>query len=200
MVTFSLRVWQPSSSSISTSVCDGDIYYVGNHAHNQAGSFTDTLQTVNGCDSVVQLSLTLSSVYQVTVDTSITQGDSYTLPSGNVVSIAGTYNDTLHTINNCDSIITTHLDVVSSIQPSNSLKGAPLRINPNPASSLVNILVDETLIGSRLTIYDVTGRKMMSAQLLLTNNSLSIANFARGVYFVTVKSTVAEWNQKLMVE
>lgn len=200
VVTFSLRVWQPSSSSVSISVCDGEVYYVGNHAHNQSGIFTDTLQTVNGCDSVVQLSLTLFSVYQFTVDTSITQGNSYTLPSGNVVNTTGTYNDTLHTINNCDSIITTHLDVVSAVSPLSFGEGLGVRIFPNPAGDFVNVVIDKTMLGSELKITDVTGRVVSAVQLSFTNNPVSIAGFARGVYFITVKNTVREWNQKLIVE
>ncbi|MCW5908205.1 MAG: gliding motility-associated C-terminal domain-containing protein [Chitinophagales bacterium] len=58
----------------------------------------------NGCECHI--------VYQTTVNTAICYGSSYTLPGGAVVTAAGTYIDTLHTVPlNCDSIITTNLTV-----------------------------------------------------------------------------------------
>ncbi len=78
--------------------------------------------------------------------------------------------------------------------------GYELRINPNPASTELNIKIDETLIGSTLTLYDVTGRKVMAVQLQTTNSKLETSRFARGVYFIAVKTKDGEWKQKLVLE
>jgi hypothetical protein len=60
------------------------------------------------------------------------------------------------------------------------------RIFPNPANDLITISIDENFIGSTATITDITGRKMAAVQLSTVNRQLSTADFASGVYFVTV--------------
>ena len=52
-----------SSTSLNTIVvCDGDSTIVGNSIYTNAGSYTDTLQAVNGCDSIVSTILTVNVV------------------------------------------------------------------------------------------------------------------------------------------
>ncbi len=80
------------------------------------------------------------------------------------------------------------------------MQNLEFRMNPNPASSSVNISVNEEMIGSSLTVYDITGRKMAAVQLSVINNQLSIARFAPGVYFVTVENEKGSVTKKLVIE
>ncbi len=93
-------------------ICQGQTYTTpGGQAATATGLYTDTLNTINGCDSVVHVNLTVYPTYNSTVNTSICNGDTYTLPDGSTTSAAGTYTDTLPTVNGCDSIIVTQLSV-----------------------------------------------------------------------------------------
>lgn len=75
-----------------------------------------------------------------------------------------------------------------------------LRISPNPTTSSFTISIDETMLGSALAVYDITGKKMMAAQLENINTKLSTQNFAKGIYIVTVTGKEHEWKQKLVIE
>jgi hypothetical protein len=81
---------------------------------------------------------------------------------------------------------TTNTVAIISSLPSNSLKGEPLRIYPNPATEVVYIRFDESMIGGTATVSDIMGRKMVVVQLSTVNRQLSTADFSSGVYFVAV--------------
>jgi sortase (surface protein transpeptidase) len=91
-------------------ICSGSSYLFNSHTYTASGNYNDTLHSVNGCDSIVITQLTVNPVYAVNNPQAICSGNSYTI-NGHMYTIAGNYNDTLHTINGCDSIITTQLTV-----------------------------------------------------------------------------------------
>ena len=67
-----------------------------------------TLQTINSCDSVVTLNLT---IYNSAIgDTVATACDSLVWRGVTYIS-SGTYSDTLQTINGCDSVVTLNLTI-----------------------------------------------------------------------------------------
>ncbi|MFN8300029.1 MAG: gliding motility-associated C-terminal domain-containing protein [Chitinophagales bacterium] len=99
-------------TSYNAFICQGNTYTTpGGQAATTTGIYTDTLNTVNGCDSIIHVNLTVYPTYSDTVTPAICNGQTYTLPDGNTVTAAGTYTDTLSTVNGCDSIITTELTV-----------------------------------------------------------------------------------------
>jgi hypothetical protein len=79
--------------------------------------------------------------------------------------------------------------VISSL-PSNSLKGEPLRLYPNPANDVVTISIDESMIGSTATVSDIMGRKMAALPLTTYNSTLSTSQLASGVYLVTAPDKI----------
>lgn len=99
----------------STEICMGDsiILPSGVKAFS-SGVYKDTLQTVQGCDSVIETTLIVRPVQSLAVQASICDNQSYLLPSGISTSQAGIYSDTLSSIYGCDSIIVTDLNVEST--------------------------------------------------------------------------------------
>jgi hypothetical protein len=91
-------------------ICQGNVYSFNGNNYTTTGNYNDTLVTANGCDSIIVTQLTVNPVYVVTNPQIICQGAAYNL-NGNAYSISGTYNDTLLSINGCDSIIVTQLTV-----------------------------------------------------------------------------------------
>lgn len=53
---------QPTTVSQNVSLCNGDSLQVGTHWYHQAGLFTDSLQNMYGCDSVVITTIAVNSV------------------------------------------------------------------------------------------------------------------------------------------
>jgi gliding motility-associated-like protein len=67
IVTLQLSLVQPSSSSISASICAGDTYFFNGQTLSVSGQYSVTIPSVFGCDSVVQLTLTVNPLPIVTV-------------------------------------------------------------------------------------------------------------------------------------
>ena len=90
--------------------CDSTVW--GGVTYDSSGLYSDTLQSVAGCDSIVVLDLTIVSPVTNNVDSTICYGDSALL-AGSYQSVSGTYRDTLvgGAANNCDSIVVTALTV-----------------------------------------------------------------------------------------
>ena len=92
----------------NVSICDSAFYIVGNSTYTSSGSYTDTLQTNYGCDSIVNTNLTInSSIYISNYDT-ICDGQSI-IVGVNLYNQSGVYIDVLTSTTGCDSVITTYL-------------------------------------------------------------------------------------------
>ncbi|MBK9016266.1 MAG: gliding motility-associated C-terminal domain-containing protein [Saprospiraceae bacterium] len=59
-VTTALTVFSAYLQALELHLCEGETYLLGNHEYGQTGIFSDTLQATRGCDSIVQLTLTVS--------------------------------------------------------------------------------------------------------------------------------------------
>ena len=103
-----------ATTPLSATICSNEAYDFHGRDLTQAGTYSDTLQTINGCDSVIVLTLSVNHVYHDTINVAICEGSVYT-ENGFNVNEAGTYTQTLQTINGCDSIITLNLTVNSAL-------------------------------------------------------------------------------------
>ena len=111
IVTLTLTVNPVYNTSIATEICDGDSYNFFGQVLTTAGTYIHTLQTVNGCDSIVTLTLTVNPSYHQTYTVDILcQGESFLL-GGQFITESGTYIDSAQTVNGCDSITTLILTV-----------------------------------------------------------------------------------------
>ena len=99
--------------AIIASACNSYLSPWGS-VYTQSGTFSDTLLTSNGCDSIVSVILTIGNTI-VSPVISVTECSSYTAPWGTLYSQSGTYTDTLQTANGCDSIITVNLTITGSV-------------------------------------------------------------------------------------
>ncbi len=72
------------------------------------------LTTINGCDSIIQTFVTVSTTFNVTQNFNICSGEDYTYPDGTVstnITVNENHVSTLISSIGCDSIITTNLTV-----------------------------------------------------------------------------------------
>lgn len=101
------------SNTVNAAICQNEIYVLPDGSTTSAaGTYVDTLPTVNNCDSIITTNLTVYPTYSYSINQTICPSDMYLLPGGSMVNTSGVYVDTLNTINGCDSIITTNLTVV----------------------------------------------------------------------------------------
>ena len=110
IVTLTLNVNPIYNTELSATICEGQVYTENGFNVSEAGVYTQTLQTVNGCDSIVTLSLNVNPIFNTELTATICQGQAYTENNFNV-SEAGVYTQTLTAVNGCDSIVTLTLNV-----------------------------------------------------------------------------------------
>jgi hypothetical protein len=108
-LSFSLDIICPNITVIaySDTLCYGEVYndaYFNNKT--TAGTYYDTLQNMNGCDSVIELTLVFyPSVAVTSYSDTLCYGEIYNDDHFKNKTIAGIYYDTLQNINGCDSVI-----------------------------------------------------------------------------------------------
>lgn len=102
------------TNTISASACDGSYTSPsGNYTWTQAGIYTDTIQSIMACDSILTINLTLAS--SSTKSISVSECLSYESPSGFYTwTQSGTYMDTLVNAVGCDSVLTIDLSINNS--------------------------------------------------------------------------------------
>jgi len=112
IVILNLTVGAQNVQTINVSMCAGSSYILpwGDTA-STAGTYNDTLTTNKGCDSIITVNLSLIPLVTQTLNQAICVGDTYTLPGGMIVSIAGTYYDTINSVTGCDTVYTVNLTV-----------------------------------------------------------------------------------------
>ncbi len=139
IITLDLTVHPVLTTSLTESICSGDEYLVGSSVYTTSGSYSDTLTSVTGCDSIITLDLTVHPVLTTSLTESICSGDEY-LVGSSVYTTSGSYSDTLTSVTGCDSIVT--LD---------------LTVHPVLTTSLTEMICldDEYLVGS--SVYTTSG-------------------------------------------
>jgi hypothetical protein len=110
IVTTQLTVNPTFTTNNPQTICEGDSYSINGNAYSVAGTYIDTLQAINGCDSIVSTQLTVNLIFTTNNPQTICEGESYSI-GGNTYTSGGTYIDTLQSVNTCDSIVTTILTV-----------------------------------------------------------------------------------------
>ena len=112
VVVMTLTVNPIYQVSDTKTICESELPYTWNEVvFNEAGTQTTTLQTVNGCDSVVTMILTVNPIYQVTDTKTICESELPYTWNNVVFNAAGTQNVTLQTVNGCDSVVVMTLTV-----------------------------------------------------------------------------------------
>jgi gliding motility-associated-like protein len=109
VTTVNLSVHSTINRSVNAVMCAGQLYRLpSGKMVNATGTYKDTLRYVGGCDSLIQtITLAQKPTIRSSVAKTICYGQPYTLPSGKVVSAAGTYLDTIRYAAGCDSAIVT---------------------------------------------------------------------------------------------
>lgn len=104
----------PDTVFLIEQICQGDSIMVGDSVVFNTGNYLFELESFAGCDSIVDLDLTVINTIIQDVDLTICEGDSVEVgPS--VYRIQGNYTDTLQSSLGCDSIVNLNLEVLQPI-------------------------------------------------------------------------------------
>jgi hypothetical protein len=113
VITLDLSINNSAFGQIFDTACDSYTWNLNGQSFTTSGSYTDTIQTVFGCDSFVTLNLTL--LYTTSVTQTFTACDSFTWSAtGLRYYQSGQYPDTVLSSYGCDSINILDLTILNS--------------------------------------------------------------------------------------
>lgn len=101
------------SQSIQQTICYGDSYVFGNTTYNQSGTYTQSYQTINGCDSTYTIQLNVLPQNQTNLSATICDGQQYVLGS-QTLTTTGSYSEVFTAFNGCDSTVVLQLNVITA--------------------------------------------------------------------------------------
>lgn len=110
IITTNLQITPNYFNTIEATICAGETYEFGNQSIMNSGEYTEIFKTIDGCDSIVVLNLTVNPKYYLTEEITISSSGSYL-----GLKEEGTYQRNFSTTSGCDSVIVTNLKVVPAI-------------------------------------------------------------------------------------
>lgn len=114
-VTLHLTVSAPYNHEISDTICAGETYTWDGKKYNETGVYPRKYSSVEGCDSLVTLYLTVGEVYDIEIFDTICDGEVY-LWNKVKYTESGSYTQEFETIYGCDSVVTVHLFVAPIVR------------------------------------------------------------------------------------
>ena len=115
IVTLNLTVGSAQNTFLQETICNGETRVFNNQTLNTSGVYFDTLSTVHGCDSLIELNLTVLPDYEDVSQQVICAGD--TLDFFNfVLTTTNSYMVILDTETGCDSVVIMNLLVLDDLE------------------------------------------------------------------------------------
>ena len=105
-----VRVIPVITDTVRHSMCEGSEYSFNGVRYTKGGTYTDTLRSSLGCDSIVTLVLTVNKPVYIHIPVDIYEGESYMF-YGQPYTTSGTYRHSAVTLEGCDSITELFLTV-----------------------------------------------------------------------------------------
>lgn len=102
----------PAPQRLQTkTICQGSVFTLNGHQYSNPGVYRDTISNLTGCDSIIITTLIVQQPTTTTQSKKLCFGEQL-IVGNHIYSENGVYRDTIASVNNCDSIIITTLNVV----------------------------------------------------------------------------------------
>ena len=115
MVTLNLTVHSTDFTALSEEICAGSSRSFNGHDLSEAGTYLDTLSNQNGCDSLVEITLTVAPMLESTSEQTICAGDTVEFHTF-ILTETNSYTAILKTAEGCDSMVILNLQVLENIE------------------------------------------------------------------------------------
>lgn len=205
-----LTIHQNSTFTQNIRECQGYSITIGNNTYGTTGSYIDTLQAFNNCDSIVTTNLIIDTLpvisFPNTTDTICQNASPITLtafPNGGIFTGNGIVNDTIfdpataslgmQTIvytytdgNNCSSMDST-LIYVDACLGVNTLMHNDINLYPNPTNGVLQLELKTIDIPNlKLTIHNTIGQTITTQNITNYQTQIDLSNLSSGLYFIEV--------------
>ncbi len=111
IVALDLTVHPVTHTFLTETICEGDSLVTGNAVYKTEGVYTDSFVSQFGCDSVVELELTVLPLHDTTLYVETCEGEEYRIGDFTFQE-EGTYEVSLPDRFGCDSLVTVHLSIL----------------------------------------------------------------------------------------
>lgn len=174
---------QTDVAVLNISICEGETY----EGYTEAGTYENTYQNVEGCDSTVTLNLTVNPIKISDLIVEICVGEEF-----EGYTEAGLYTDVFVSATGCDSIRTLGLfflpedDSSCLVDTKDVEENYHFQIGPNPFMDYLNLEANfET--ETTIVIYNLAGQELIRQYVPagLQHTPLSTSTLVAGVYVVT---------------
>lgn len=200
-----------AQTNLSESICPGQSYILGDAEYTTSGTFYNMLSSSIGCDSLVQLNLTV-----VDLDNSISVSDNELIAietstdyyqwidcnSGEdifgadqqsfIPSESGEYAVRIGR-EGCDFIS----DCVQVSTGINELEESGIIVFPNPASHTLHLMgMDSRKISDHAILIDIIGRSYL---LPIISETINILNIQSGIYFLVLNVEGSNYKTRIVI-
>ncbi|MEL6988649.1 MAG: hypothetical protein AAGK97_12570, partial [Bacteroidota bacterium] len=168
-----ITVFDTAIVNIDSTICLGDSMTVGDTMYATPGMYTRVINTVNGCDSTVNLNLMVDDYQRSRIDTVLCPGESITV-NGFVYNSTISTIDTFPAPSGCDSIVTIDIiaedyqrrDIDTSLCPGESItvNGITYTTDTNLSDTFPAPLGCDSLVNIMITALDYQ-RRMVDTSL-----------------------------------
>ncbi len=216
--TIAIAIQHSVAISQSVQLCAGEILHIGANSYSIAGTYTDVLTGLNGCDSLV------NSIVNVDppVDTAVTVNDivlsanaigaiyqwldcdnamaqiSGASAKDYTVGLNGHYALKI-TVNNC--VDTSACYAISTVGLKSNYIKAQFKIFPNPSSGEFIVQCPQSLQQAKLMVYDALGRLLIQTNLKGgIQQRIDLTTMAKGIYLVEIEVGDQRFTQKISKE
>ena len=97
----------------NATICQGDTYQIGDNEYTETGEYHTILIGENGCDSILNLVLTVNDTFQIAVHENICPGQ-FVIVGMDTINTPGFHEIDLVTSSGCDSTVIVNLDIIPS--------------------------------------------------------------------------------------
>jgi Secretion system C-terminal sorting domain len=89
----------------------------------------------------------------------------------------------------------------SNTQNAQQMLKTGMKVFPNPNNGVFEVIVDNLQENTRLDLYDLTGRKLYSQNVITTNSKIDVSNLMTGIYMLLYRDSQKMFKTlKLIIE
>ncbi len=201
IITLTLKVAPVSTGKLSAAICAGDSYDFIGTAYTNAGTYYKTLTAASGCDSIVELALTVNQLPVPVItangnELSTGTFDAYewfldgqpiadATAATYTATVDGDYTVKVSNANTCSatSAIYIYKDIKTSI--SDGLINGAVQVYPNPVVDLLHIALADAP-GLEVTVSSVNGNIVKYIKTESDKADISLSELPAGVYVLRI--------------
>ena len=185
--------------TITATICPNENYSFNGMQLDVSGIYTGNFNSINGCDSVVVLDLTVDDLnvsIQRFGDTLIAHGNGFiqwkrcngdtisgATDSVFIVTVSGSY---AAIFNDGICIDTTNCKYVGINGIENEEDENQFTIYPNPVNNILNVSCTD-FFNAEIEIRNTLGELLFSENLKKENTKIDLSSFTSGIYFISIR-------------